>query len=221
MKKILILLMSTLIISNLTWAHVDQDEVLDLDNDVITEEMVIEDNSLSSTCLKDYQKFRNQSAIKAGLAPFVGTAGFVGAAGLAFSWEYAGWFAFKTAVGPVLTTILGTTLNFVLPTTLVIGTLTYETIAISRFIKASKAYRLVRDLYLEKDVRPLKQLIRRVQKERPEMTKEFIVQKLIKADQTGILCDGSLKTKKNKTKLKNKVAMLKDLEKYILSDKMK
>lgn len=172
----------------------------------------------SSQCLDQYRKYRNSAAIKSGLAPVVGLAGVVGSGMLALGWEYGGWFAFKEAIGPTLTAAAGTAINFVIPTALVGGYVVYETVMISRFVKASKSYRLVKGLYSDESNKMLEIVIEKVQKKRPDITAEEIKELLIVADQNGSLCNGQwVKRKFNLPNKYQKLATLKDIEKTILS----
>ncbi len=186
------------------------------DEDLITqaEETI---STQSSSCLEQYRKYRNSAAIKSGLAPIVGIAGLVGNGMLALGWEYGGWIAFKEAIGPALTSAAGTAINFVLPTTLFGGYVVYETVMISRFVKASKSYRLVKGLYLNEPNSQLERLVEKVQKKRPDLDYEKIKETIINADQSGALCDGSWV--KRKWRLPNKyknLSTLKDIEKNII-----
>ena len=192
-----------------------------LDLELSDEEVVTEPeesiSSNSSPCLEQYRKYRNSTAIKTGLAPVVGLAGLARSGMLALGWEYGGWVTFKAAIGPILTSAAGTAINFVIPTSLFGGYVVYETVMISRFVKASKAYRLVKGLYLNQPNKQLDLLVDKVQRKRPDLSNEEIRNYLIEADQTGALCDGSWVRRKWSlpNKYKN-LSTLKDMEKNLL-----
>ena len=183
---------------------------------------VVDDESASvSPCLDDYRKVRNTYAVASGLAPIVGIAGIGGTAMLAFGWEYGGWFALKAALGP-LVPAAGVVFSHVLPTVVLVGAVSYETVAISRFRKASHAYRLLKDVYTIGDGKMLTKLTLKVQKSHPEITKEMIQNELLLADQNKQLCDGSLVTTRRsflrKNSLVRKLAFMKDITNFIVAD---
>jgi hypothetical protein len=175
--------------------------------------------SAASACLDDYRKWRNQTAIKSGLAPFVGIAGAAVDVGLVIGWEYGGWSAFKSAIGPIGRGVAYAGITYVLPLTFVVGTITYETFSVSRFAKASKAYRLVKGLYDEgSDSRPFLKLLKQVHRRRPDLDRDQIKAALLRADADGTLCDGSLVKGRRifAGKLHRRLATLKDMKKMLI-----
>jgi hypothetical protein len=182
---------------------------------------IISNENNNQSCVNDYRKWRNQTATKAGLTPIVGYVGLAGNVVLGFSWEYGGFYAFKEAVGPTLTSITGVTISYVLPMTILVGTVTYETVMINRFVKASRAFRLVNNLENE-DNKILDTLVRKVQKKRPELTKEIIKEMIIELNQSRALCDGSIVSTSRflalKKSLSRRMANLKDIERYLIKN---
>lgn len=173
-----------------------------------------------SNCLNDYRKWRNNAAIASGLTPFVGLAGLTGSVMLGLGWEYGGWYALKEALGPVGTTIAGGAINFVIPTSVFVGTVVYETAMIARFIKASRSYRLIKNLYSNEDDKLLLKLTRKVQRKRPDITAEDIQLALLEADKNGKLCDGSMVSRFVifRTKYNKRLATMKDMQKWLVKN---
>jgi hypothetical protein len=89
---------------------------------------------------------------------------------------------------------------------------------ISRFIKASQSYRLIRDLYTNEETKLLRKLTRKVQKKRPEVTIGEVSSALIEADANGKLCDGSMVSRLVilRTKYNKRLATMKDMEKWLI-----
>ncbi|MBU6154255.1 MAG: hypothetical protein KGP28_08120 [Bdellovibrionales bacterium] len=160
-------------------------------------------------CTGEYRKQIRRTELAIGLGPVVGAAGLVGSGMLALGWEYGGWTALKTTLGPTLTTVAGGAINFVLPTGIAIGTLTYEGIMISRLIRFINAHNLVLGLYQTGENPMLDRLMRRLHKKGSPLSREEVARILIAADQSKKLCDRSIS--------RRKVASLRDMEKMILS----
>src|SRR3989338_8469670 len=97
----------------------------------------------NSVCMEDYRTLRNRYAVISGLEPFVGIAGIVGSGFLALGWEYGGWYAFKASLGSLLPAAQ-IVVSHVIPMVVITGTITYEIVAITRFKRASRGYRLLK-----------------------------------------------------------------------------
>ncbi len=189
---------------------------LELSNEDIVQTM--NDDFGLSHCLNDYRKWRNNAAIASGLTPFVGLAGLAGSGMLAIGWEYGGWYTLKSTLGNVGTSIAGSAINFVIPTSIFIGTIAFETVMISRFIKASKSYRLIANLYTHENSKLIRKLTKKVQRKRPDITEEDISRALLQADETGTLCDGSMVSRFVffRTKYNKRLATMKDMERWLI-----
>jgi hypothetical protein len=200
-------------------AHASEARELDLD---LTVQDIIDDhaeiNNAESPCLDEYRKWRNRAATASGLSPFVGLVGMTGGAILGLSWEYGGQQIIKPIIGSVLGSVVDVTVHFVIPGAIIGAMLTYKAIKVSHFVKASKAYRLVKGLYSNEGSSPLNQLTKRIQRQRPEITLEEIQFALLEADQSGALCDGSMIYKKKvlSGKKAKPLATLKDMELHLL-----
>jgi len=195
-------------------------ESIELDVEEADVAVSTELESHPSTCLEDYRKWRNNAAIASGLTPIVGLAGLTGSVMLGLGWEYGGWYAFKEAIGPLGVKIAGGAINFVIPTGVFVGTVFYETAMISRFIKASKSYRLLKSLYTHEDQKLLYKLTRKVQKRRPEVTVEDVERALLLADASGQLCDGSMVSRFVilRTKYNKRLATMRDMKKWLIKN---
>lgn len=167
------------------------------------------EDPLQRGCTGAYRKQIRRTEIAIGLGPLVGSAGLVGSGMLALGWEYGGWTSLKATLGPSLTSVAGGAINFVLPTGIAIGTLTYEGIMIHRLIRYIHAHNLVLGLYQDGENKQLDRLMRRVHQKGSPLSREEVSARLIEADQAGKLCDGSIS--------RRKVATLKDMENLVLS----
>jgi hypothetical protein len=146
----------------------------------------------TNDCLKAYRHWKNVTAWKVGLTPVFGMGTLAGSGMLAIGWEYGGWTAFKSAIGPTLTAATESAINFVIPTGLAVGTVAVEGIQIARLVQAERAYHLVQSLAEEDPQSPaLDALLRRIQKHRPELSREVLIADLRLANEHGELCDGS------------------------------
>jgi len=195
-------------------------ESIDLSVEEADVAITTELESHPSACLEDYRKWRNNAAIASGLTPIVGLAGLTGSVMLGLGWEYGGWYAFKEAIGPLGVKIAGGAINFVIPTGVFVGTVFYETAMISRFVKASKSYRLIKNLYTHEDEKLLNKLTRKVQKRRPEVTVEDVSRALLAADASGKLCNGSMVSRFVilRTKYNKRLATMRDMKKWLVKN---
>ena len=98
---------------------------------------------IAGGCAGEYRKQIRRTELAIGLGPIVGAAGLVGSGMLSLGWEYGGWTTLKATLGPSLTSAAGTAINFVLPTGIALGALTYEGIMIGRLIKTIHAHNLI------------------------------------------------------------------------------
>ncbi len=194
---------------------------LDDDDVAFQEKSLGNSHEIDSQCINDYRKLRNGYAALAGITPFVGVAGLFESAMLAVGWEYGGWVAFKAALGGLVPAV-GFAIQNVVPGVVLVGTIVYETVMIEKFVRASHAYRLLKDIHGIGSGRMLSRLTKRVQKHNPALTEEDIKDTLLAADHDKKLCDGSLvhgwwRGRHHNSKRRSKrVAYLSDIEYYLL-----
>jgi hypothetical protein len=189
---------------------IEEDDVMDTAVSEATQE---------SVCLKDYRRLKNQFALKSSLGPFVFVGSLAESAALGVGFEYGGWFALKAALGTTGTAVLGTTISHVIPITVMATFLTLEPYYITRFVQASRAYRLLKDVYGIGNGRILEKVSREIIEKNPELTRDQIKDFIISADQNSTLCNGEwvkgFRSKRHK-RLISKIALIKDIEREIL-----
>jgi len=180
-----------------------------LDEDSNLSQISALSGSAATGCSNDYRRQIRRTELALGLGPVVGAAGLFGSGMLALGWEYGGWTAFKTAIGPGLTKAADAAINFAIPTAVTLGFLTYEGIMVNRLIKQVHAHNLIVGLYESGENHQLNRLMRRLEKKGSTLTRDEVVARLIEADQAKKFCDRSLS--------RRKVASLRDIEKWVLS----
>jgi hypothetical protein len=165
--------------------------------------------AIAGGCTGEYRKQIRRTEVALGLGPIVGAAGLAGSGMLALGWEYGGWTALKTTLGPTLVPVAGGLINFAIPTGIALGTVAYEGFMMDRLIKQIHAHNLVLGLYQDGENRQLDRLMKRLHRKGSALSREEVTGILISADQSKKLCDRSIS--------RRRVATLRDMERMILA----
>lgn len=178
---------------------------------------LVETSNPDGTCMDEYLKRRKELIIKLSVSPaaavagtvggiYVGGTTVIGVAGLA---AVDGW-------GLLGYGIMGAIGGGVAGATAVVGSATATGITLANNILITKA---VAEQQLDRSGEYSEKLYRKyLKKSKVDLSKEDFLTKLTEADQDGKLCDGSMVNQpkiKIGTKLKYKVAKLKDLVRYV------
>jgi hypothetical protein len=192
-------------------------ESLEITIGEIQSEHVLNEDDLQDECFDKYRKWRNRAAVTAGLAPIAGLVGLTGGAALGLTWEYGGQQVVKPIVGKVLGTILDTTINSVLPFAIIFSTITYSSVKVSHFVKASRSFRLYKEIKNNNPSSSFSRLAKRIQKNRPDLSNNTIMNIVQELQSKSLFCDGSLVSRKKflSGRKSKKLATLKDIEKFI------
>lgn len=174
-----------------------------------------------TTCMDEYLARRKQLIVKLSLSPVIAVAGtvastYVGgatAAAIATARGVEGWSGLGYTIGGAALGAAGGAVAVGVDTTITGVTLANNVL----ITKAVAEQHLGREGILTE-----KLYKKYLKKSKVDLSKEEFVEKLIKADETGELCDGSMVKQpriKIGTKLKFKIAKLKDLVRFIDQDR--
>lgn len=178
---------------------------------------LVKTSNPDTTCMDEYLKRRKELIIKLSVTPAAAVVGTVGGiyvggttgAGLANMAGVDGWGALGYG-------IMGALGGGAAGITIAAGSATATGITLANNILITKA---VAEQQLNRSGNYSEKLYRKyLKKSKVDLSKEDFLNKLVDADQEGKLCDGSMVNQpkiKIGTKLKYKVAKLKDLVRYI------